>query len=81
MEQFDRILAKHEDQGGILLVDHLKQVAECAIKIAGELGLNTEIARKGAFFAIFHIQQSKATHILRKRFMMCNNHIHNKKSF
>ncbi len=48
MEQFDRILAKHEDQDGILLVDHLKQVAECAVKIAGELGLNTEIARKGA---------------------------------
>ena len=48
MEQFDRILAKHEDQGERLLIDHLRQVAECAVKIAGELGLDTEIARKGA---------------------------------
>lgn len=49
MGQFAQILAKHEDQGGVLLIDHLKQVAECAVKIAGELGLDTEIARKGAF--------------------------------
>lgn len=49
MEYFGQILAKHEEQGGMLLIDHLKQVAECVVKIAGELGLDTEIARKGAF--------------------------------
>ncbi|MCQ2233408.1 MAG: CRISPR-associated helicase Cas3' [Paludibacteraceae bacterium] len=45
---FDNILAKHEDSGGMSLVAHLKSVAEAAVVIAHHVGLDEEIARKGA---------------------------------
>lgn len=46
--RFDHILAKHEDSGGMSLVAHLKNVADAAIVIARNVGLDEEIARKGA---------------------------------
>lgn len=45
---FDNILAKHEDCGGMSLVAHLKSVAEAAVVIARHVSLNEELARKGA---------------------------------
>lgn len=45
---FDYILAKHEDSGGMSLVTHLKNVADAAVVIARNVGLDEEIARKGA---------------------------------
>ena len=45
---YDYILAKHEDYGGMPLTTHLKSVADTAIVIARYAGLNEDLARKGA---------------------------------
>lgn len=45
---FDNILAKHEDGGGMPLVTHLKMVADAATVVARHVGLEEELARKGA---------------------------------
>lgn len=46
--RFDHILAKHEDSGGMSLVTHLKNVADAAVVIARNVGLDEDLARKGA---------------------------------
>lgn len=46
--RFDHILAKHEDSGGMSLVTHLKNVADAAVVIARNVGLDEKIAWKGA---------------------------------
>ena len=48
MGKYDYILAKHEDDGGMPLTTHLKSVADAAIVIARHVGLDEELARKGA---------------------------------
>ncbi|WP_373730509.1 CRISPR-associated helicase Cas3' [Bacteroides heparinolyticus] len=48
MGVFDYILAKHEDNGATPLAVHLRNVSSFAVTIAQNLGLNEEIARKGA---------------------------------
>lgn len=48
MEVFDYILAKHEDKDATLLTEHLRNVSLLAVGIAKNLGLDEEIARKGA---------------------------------
>ena len=45
---FDKILAKHEDEGFVPLSQHLFDVAAAAVKIAHNAGLDEELARKGA---------------------------------
>ena len=45
---YDYILAKHEDQGGMPLVQHLKSVTDAAVVIARHAGLDEKLARKGA---------------------------------
>lgn len=45
---YDYILAKHEDQGGMPLMQHLKSVADAAVVIARHAGLDGKLARKGA---------------------------------
>lgn len=47
-DQFDYILAKHEDSGGMPLTTHLRSVADVAVIIARNSGLDENIARKGA---------------------------------
>lgn len=46
--KFDYILAKHEDFGGMPLTQHLNDVANAAVVIAKNVGLDTELAFKGA---------------------------------
>lgn len=46
--QYDYILAKHEDDGGMPLKQHLMDVSEAAVLIARNVGLDVEIASKGA---------------------------------
>lgn len=46
--KFDYILAKHEDFGGMPLKQHLKDVADAAIVIAQHVGLDPDLAFKGA---------------------------------
>lgn len=46
--RFDFLLAKHEEKGGMPLTTHLKCVADVAIVMARYLGLDEELARKGA---------------------------------
>ncbi len=46
--KFDFILAKHEDFGGMPLTQHLKDVADAAVVIAQHVGLDTDLAFKGA---------------------------------
>ena len=46
--KFDYILAKHEDFGGMPLTQHLKDVANAAIVIAQHVGLDPDLAFKGA---------------------------------
>lgn len=48
MNNFDHLLAKHEDSGRMTLAQHLKDVSLVATTIAGHVGLNPETARKGA---------------------------------
>lgn len=48
MNDFDEILAKHEQEGGQSLLQHLEYVALVAVEIARHTGLNPEIARKGS---------------------------------
>lgn len=48
MGTFDYILAKHEDKGATPLTVHLHNVSSIAVAIAKHLGLNAEVARKGA---------------------------------
>lgn len=48
MNNYDHLLAKHEDNGRITLVQHLKDVALVATTIARHVGLNSDIAVKGA---------------------------------
>lgn len=45
---YDYILAKHEDDGGMPLSTHLKSVADAAVVIARHTGLDEELAGKGA---------------------------------
>jgi CRISPR-associated endonuclease/helicase Cas3 len=45
---YDYILAKHEDNGGMPLMQHLKSVADAAVVIARYAGLDETLARKGA---------------------------------
>ena len=45
---YDNILAKHEDCGGMPLMQHLKSVADAAVVIARHAGLDEKLARKGA---------------------------------
>ena len=45
---YDYILAKHEDCGGMPLTTHLKSVADAAVVIARYAGLDEDFARKGA---------------------------------
>lgn len=47
-DKFDYILAKHEDFGGMPLTQHLKDVADAAIIIAQHVGLDPDLAFKGA---------------------------------
>ena len=46
--KFDYILAKHEDFGGMPLTQHLKDVADAAVVIAQHVGLDPNLAFKGA---------------------------------
>lgn len=46
---YDHILAKHEDSGLITLKQHLEDVAQVAVIIARNLGLDENLARKGAW--------------------------------
>ena len=48
MGKYDYILAKHEDSGGMPLTQHLKAVADVAIVIARNVGLDPDLAFKGA---------------------------------
>lgn len=45
---YDNILAKHEDCGGMPLMQHLKSVADAVVVIARHAGLDEKLARKGA---------------------------------
>lgn len=45
---YDYILAKHEDCGGMPLMQHLRSVADAAVVIAQHAGLDENLARKGA---------------------------------
>ncbi len=45
---FNDILAKHEDEGGMPLIVHLNSVAQAASVIACHVGLDEDLARKGA---------------------------------
>ena len=47
-DKFNYILAKHEDFGGMPLMQHLKNVADAAIVIAKHVGLDPDLAFKGA---------------------------------
>ena len=46
--KFDYILAKQEDFGGMPLTQHLKDVADAAVVIAQHVGLDPDLAFKGA---------------------------------
>ena len=46
--KFDYILAKHEYFGGMPLTQHLKDVADAAVVIAKQVGLDPDLAFKGA---------------------------------
>lgn len=48
MIQHNHILAKHQREGGYPLVKHLKDVSDVAAKIASCIGLDADVARKGA---------------------------------
>lgn len=48
MQDYDYILAKHEDDGIIPLSRHLREVAAAATVIARNVGIDEELARKGA---------------------------------
>lgn len=48
MGNFDHILAKGEENGRISLVRHLTEVALLAEKVATNLGMDTNVARRGA---------------------------------
>lgn len=47
-DTFDYILAKHEDFGGMPLTRHLMEVADVAVIIAQHVGLDADLAYKGA---------------------------------
>jgi len=47
-DKFDSILAKHEGFGGMTLTQHLKDVADAAVVIAQHVGLDPDLAFKGA---------------------------------
>lgn len=48
LSHYDYILAKHEDDGGMPLTQHLKNVANAAVAIAQHVGLDPDLAFKGA---------------------------------
>ena len=48
IQDYDYILAKHEDDGIIPLSRHLREVAVAATVIAKNVGLDEELAYKGA---------------------------------
>lgn len=50
MDKFDHILGKHEKSGGLPLAKHLIDVASIAKKVAINIGLDGEIAYRGAIF-------------------------------
>jgi len=47
-DNYNNILAKHEDCGGMPLMQHLKSVADAAVVFARYAGLDETLARKGA---------------------------------
>ena len=47
-DDYDYILAKHEDRGGMTLATHLKCVADAIVIIARHVGLDEKVCRKGA---------------------------------
>ena len=47
-DNYNQILAKHENSGGMPLALHLQCVANAAVVIARHVGLNENLARKGA---------------------------------
>lgn len=47
-ENWRNILAKHPDSGGTTLAQHLKDVADAAVIIARDCGMDEDIARAGA---------------------------------
>ncbi|MCX4337480.1 CRISPR-associated helicase Cas3' [Ileibacterium valens] len=48
MTKYGHILGKHEDDGAMPLSEHLESVASVAVVVAGNLGLDPALARKGA---------------------------------
>jgi len=48
MERFEHILAKSEKHGRMPLIQHLKDVASIAVQVAQNMGLDKNIAYKGA---------------------------------
>lgn len=48
MDKFNHILGKHENSGGLPLVNHLMDVASIAKKVAINIGLDGEIVYRGA---------------------------------
>ena len=48
MDNFDYILAKHEDDEIVPLTKHLLDVSSAAVVIAKNVGMNVNIAKKGA---------------------------------
>ena len=48
LDNFNHILAKHENSGGMPLAIHLQCVANAAVVIARHVGLDENLARKGA---------------------------------
>lgn len=48
LSHYDYILAKHEDDDGMPLTQHLKNVANAAVAIAQHVGLDPDLAFKGA---------------------------------
>lgn len=48
MKNLDHILAKSEENGRVTLIQHLAEVAQLAEKVAQQLNLDPNIARKGA---------------------------------
>ena len=48
LDNFNHILAKHENSGGMPLAIHLQCVANAAVVIARHVGLDENLAKKGA---------------------------------
>jgi CRISPR-associated endonuclease/helicase Cas3 len=68
MNNLDHILAKGEENGRVTLIQHLTEVALLAEKVAQHLGLDTSIARKGAFLHDIGKASSLFQNTLKKNF-------------